>query len=439
MPITSKELREKRANLAAQAKAILDKAGAEERDLSAEEDAQFKAIHDECEKIRNRYELVERQEELDRDLAASQNHIDRRHAAASAVGAPNDAAFTATEQDRSLALQGWMRAQMKLRVSDLHKEAAKKCRVNLRGESFGVKMLASHEHRQFRFRNAQGVTTPSAGGFTVPEGFVANLERAMLQFGGMLGVADVMRTDTGQELLWPTVNDTSNSGELIGENTAQNSQDVTFGAKAFHAYKYSSKLILVSVELLEDSAFDLAAQIGSIAGERLGRIQNLHWTTGDGSAKPEGIVTGATSGVTAASATAFTCDELYALKHSVDPAYRAGAMWMMKDATLLALKKLKDGMGRYLWQAGTAMGAPDTYDGDPIVINQDMASVATGTKPIVYGQLSKYKIRQVREIRLRRLVERYAEYDQEGFVAFVRCDGALLDAGTHPVKFITMA
>ena len=236
---------------------------------------------------------------------------------------------------------------------------------------------------------------------------------------------------------WPSVNDTTVKGRLLAENTGVTTTDVAFGSTTMHAFKFSSDLVLVSAELMQDSAFDLAMILGSLLGERLGRILADYYTTGTGSSQPQGIVTGATLGVTAASATAIAADEIYKLKHSVDPAYRNGAGWMMHDQVLLYVKLLKDGQGRYLWQSSLAGGAPDTIDGQPLTINQSMASsVATTNKTMLYGDFSKFKIREVGEIRLRRLVERYADVDQEGFVAFFRADSRLIDGGTHPIKYL---
>src|SRR5689334_1973561 len=99
--------------------------------------------------------------------------------------------------------------------------------------------------------------------------------------------------------------------------------------------------------------------------ERFGRITNTHFTTGDGVSKPSGVMTEATLGVTAASATEFTADEVIDLEHSVDPAYRRSARWMMNDDSLKILKKLKDTAGRNLWMASPADGEPDTTLGHP--------------------------------------------------------------------------
>jgi HK97 family phage major capsid protein len=180
--------------------------------------------------------------------------------------------------------------------------------------------------------------------------------------------------------------------------------------------------------------------LGAMLGERLGRITNTKYTTGSGASTPRGIVTAASSGVTAASGTQIAADELIGLVHSIDPAYRNGAGFMMHDNIVLHLRKLKDGNGEYMWQSGLRDGAPDRLLGYGITINQDMqSSVATGTKTVLFGQLSKYKIRRVNGMRLYRLQERYRDTDQDGFIAFIREDGNLLNAGTAPVKYLVQA
>jgi HK97 family phage major capsid protein len=287
---------------------------------------------------------------------------------------------------------------------------------------------------------AQSVGQDTKGGFLVPEGFFNQIIEATLQFGGMRQArTTILTTSSGQDLPIPTDNDTSNTGAILPENTTDSEQDLTFGQTVLHAYMYTSKIVKVSRQLLQDSAFDVQAFLTRKLGERIGRITNTHFTTGDAAAKPQGITVGATSGVTAASATDFTVDELLDLKHAVDPSYRASPQWMFKDATLLILKKKKDGEGRPLWQSGIAMGDPNTIDGDPYVINEQMPTVASAALPIAYGDFSLYYIRDVLGIQLLRLDERYADALQVGFLAFSRHDGVLVDAGTNPVKVMTMA
>jgi HK97 family phage major capsid protein len=344
-------------------------------------------------------------------------------------------------------MQAWVLNGRGQELRDEHREACRATGINYRSNEL-VLNLRRDNYARMRYtytglEQRAGSALPQAtaliasGGALVPEGFINNVEIALLQYGGIRNVADVMRTESGNDLPWPTVNDTAVKGRRLAENAQINTKDITFGVCTFRAYLYTSDIVLVPVSLIQDAAINLSNLVGSLCGERIGRIQSDEFTTHTGNAGPMGIVPAATSGVSAAVATAIAADDLYSLKHSVDPAYRKGAQFMMHDSILLAIKKLKDGMGRYLWQASLAGGSPDTLDGDPIQINQSMDStLASGKKPVLYGQLSKYKIRDVGEIRLRRLVERYADLDQEAFLCLMRSDGNLLDAGTHPVKYI---
>lgn len=457
--MTAKQLREKRAKLIADARAILDKADAEKRDPTAEEraawgkimgdvDPEGKRVEGEEERVKRQIDDLERQEKAEASLLVRKDRGGPgREDARGDDGADEGSRKKGgpTEEQRALALQAWCRAQTGLDLREEHEEACRATGTNPRNRELVCNLRTDNyravrrDFNQYAMESrALSATVQTAGGYTVPEGFVNNLEIALLQYGGIRSVADVMRTASGNDLPWPTVNDSSNKGAILAENATVTGQDLTFGAVVFHAYKYTSKLVLVPVELLEDSAFQLGGTIGELCGTRIGRIQADHFTTGTGAGQPTGIITSATSGVTAAVATAITADDLYVLKHSVDPAYRqVGAGFMMHDQILLALKKLKDGVGRYLWQASLAGGSPDTLDGDRITINMSMDStMSSGKKTVLYGMLSKYKIRDVAEIRLRRLVERYADADQEGFVMFQRGDGNLIDAGTHPVKYM---
>lgn len=285
---------------------------------------------------------------------------------------------------------------------------------------------------------AQTVTT-SGGGYLIPEGFVRNLEIAMKSYSGIMEAPTTkLRTDSGNSLPWPTINDTSNVGALLGINTQESEQALTFGVLTLDAYKFTSKNVLVPIELMDDSAFDFDSIVTPLLGERLGRVLNTYMTTGTGSNQPNGLVTASTAGVTGSAAASITIDDIIDLKHSVDPAYRKmpGTGFMFNDSTLKALKKLKDSENRALWQAGYAVGEPDTIDGDRYYINQDMASIGASAKSVIYGDLSKYIVRTIKDVRLMRLVERYADYYQVAFQAFIRADGDLLNAGTNPVKHL---
>lgn len=366
-------------------------------------------------------------------------------------------AVEVTERNRALALSAWCRYQLGHDLDERHVEA---CRLT------GIR--PSRRHLEFllptgmeRTRRYQQICRSvhhtrareemlaardlsafdmGSGGALVPETLVRQLEVNMLAFGGMRQVAETLVTQTGEQLSWPTADDTSNTGEQLGEATSiGSSTDPNFERVVWNAYKFSSKPIKVPYELLEDAVIDLPGVLGAMLGERLGRITNTKYTTGTGDATPKGLITAATVGRTAASATAITYDDIHRLKHSVDPAYRMGASFMMHDSIVLAVKLLKDGEGRYLWQSGARDGTPDRLEGDLVTVNQDMASsMEASADVLVYGQLSKYKIRRVRSVRMYRLEERYRDTDEDGFIALIREDGNLLDAGTAPVKKLRM-
>ena len=343
------------------------------------------------------------------------------------------------------ALQGWFLNQVDdAAVTDEQVKAAKACNLNLRARNLDINLSNSRDFKKVRntFRtgqvtNALSSQTGSSGGFTFGETFIGNLELAMLAYGGMLQVADVIRTTTSEPMRWPTANDTTSTGRQLGESAPVTTLDPTFAQVIWNSYKFTSDEILVPYELLRDNAVNLLDTLSEMLGIRLGRIQNKKFTIGSGANTAKGIVTAAATGVTCASSTAIAFDELIDLEHSLDPSRRSmpGVGYMFHDGILKALRKLKDGQGRYLWQAGANTGAPDTLNTRPYTINQDMqATIATGTTTILFGQFSQYKIRQVNNIRLYRLVERYRENDQDAFLAFIEADGNLLDAGDHPVK-----
>ncbi|MEO9932719.1 phage major capsid protein [Rhodopirellula bahusiensis] len=365
-----------------------------------------------------------------------------------------------TEEHRALAMAAWMRNQMGGEVTPEMEDAAKLAGVRVNQKSLNFESASTHwlnglaqqfqcthpsKRRGSEFYNAPLTTqTAGTGGNVVaPETLMRQLEINMLSFSPMSQFAELMVTQTGETLSWPTVDDTDHTGEQIGENSDLSNSgaggDAPDFAKAqWDAYKLSSKMILVPYELLEDNVVNLPAVLGQLMGERIGRLRNQRYTTGSGSGQATGVVTAATLGVTAASETAITADEVIDLQHSVDPAYRNDAQFMCNDSIVKYLRKLKDANdGQYLWQSGMQAGVPDSLYGSTLVVNQDMSSTITAEdKTLLYGQLSKYKIRRVNGFRMYRLTERYRDTDQDGFMMLLREDGNLLDAGTAPVKFL---
>lgn len=303
-------------------------------------------------------------------------------------------------------------------------------------------------------KRAQSLTT-TAGGFTVPQGFIPRIITYLKYISpffeeqvnspaatGAIDIFDVYRTDSGNDLPVPTGDDTSNIGELLAENAdaSSSSADLVFGQKTFKAYKYSSKMIKASQELLEDTGVDLVGYIAKQIGTRCGRILNLHFTTGDGSAKPSGIVTGLSLGKLAGSTGALSFPEIIDLVHSVDPSYRKSpsVRFMLHDKILAILKKATVGAAttnsRPLWAPGWTENAPATIDGTQYLINNDMDStIAAGKKIILYGDMSAFGVRLVNQFRMKQFNERYGEFDQVAWVGLVRADSRLLN--TSAIKY----
>ena len=299
--------------------------------------------------------------------------------------------------------------------------------------------LRAYNRQRLAEGRAQSVGTTTAGGYLVNYEFGSGIEAARRAFGGMLSVATVYPTQSGADLLLPTVDETGVSGSILSENSTISESAMTFGQLTVSSYMYTSGLVLVSNQLLQDSEFPLDQFIANALGERLGRAQNAHWTTGTGSSQPYGVIVGAATGKTGAAGQTTTVlyADLVDLMYSVDVAYRQNSRWMLRDATVAIVRKLVDGQSRPLWEPSVQMGQPDTLMGYPIVVNNDVAAAAASAKSIAFGDFSKYVIRDVSGVQLVRMTERYADALQTGYYAFQRTGGRLVAANTttyNPVK-----
>jgi HK97 family phage major capsid protein len=269
---------------------------------------------------------------------------------------------------------------------------------------------------------AQG-TGNTAGGYMIPPEFRRRLIETQKTFGSVRAVAEVIETETGATLPWPTMDDTANVGAILAENTQVTEQDVTLGQGTIGAYMYTSKLVRVSIQLIQDAGFDVDEWLPRVLGVRLARIQNQHFTTGTGTGQPEGLQTNATSAVTFATGnvTSVTYDGLVDLVEAVDPAYRAQGSFMSRGAG--AYRKLKSTDGVPMWQPALVAGTPDRLLGYPVIINPDMPAPAASVKSILFGDFREaYLIRDVLGIQTMRLTERFADFLQVAFLAFQRTD-----------------
>lgn len=291
------------------------------------------------------------------------------------------------------------------------------------------------------FYNTMSTTTPSEGGYTVPSAIAASIIDSLKAYGGMRGVAEMLPTSQGNPLSYPSSDGTNEVGELLAENAQASSLDLSFGTVGLNVFKYSSKIVAVPIELLQDSIVDIEAYVRGRIVTRIGRITNQHFTTGTGTAQPRGIVTGASSGKvgTTGQTLTITYDDLVDLLESVDDAYQASTCkFMFAQSMRKVLRKLKDTAGRPIWtpgyEAGITAGAPDLLLGQEVAINNDMPAPAANAKSVIYGDLSKYVIRDAMNVSLMRFDDSaFAAKGQVGFLAFARSGGNLTDV--NAVKY----
>lgn len=423
--MTLAELRDKRSKVAREMHALHELANKEDRGFTADEQSNWANMEAEIDKI-------------DGDI--------RRLETLGRIGAPQPSELRAGGRDpadrRGMGDNGGpalddpyspvFRNYLRYGVDGLDDEE----RTLLAERRYNTANLSDRERRAFT------AGTGNTGAYTVPQGFLNQLEIALKAFGGMMQVADILRTDTGATLPMPTFNYTNVLATIVGEGAGSTTDSSTpFGVANLGAFTYRSPMLPVSYEFLQDSAFGEQFIIDALGGS-IARALNAHATNGTGSGQPRGVMLDAVAGKVGTTGQTVTViyDDLVDLVHSVDPAYRnGGAEFMMADSSVKVIRKIKDTSGRPIWlpgyDAGASLNIPDTLLGYAYNVNQDMPAMAANAKSIAFGAFKKYKLRMVRDVTVLRLVERYADQLQVGFLLFARADGRLLDAGTNPVKY----
>ena len=392
---TINELIEKRATLATQAKKLIP---SENRAMTGEENAQFDAIHKDIDALAGQIERLEKQDAIDKKLSESRN---------SSIGREDRIATMAGEGDEKRSRQLWNNYLRTGQVAD-------------------------------EMRAGYLVGTNNVGGYAAPAYAAENFEILLRDYIDVRRApVTVITTNGGNAFPYPTVDNTATAGGTTAEATALGTDSSTpFGNITFTSYNYDSTVVLVSWQLMQDSIIPIDQYLNNELAERIGVKENGFFTTGTGSSQPQGIVTGAgSSGVTLdtaglGSTTAVAVDNLLGLIHSVAPIYRQrpGVGFMTTDSTVLAIRKLKDSQNRPLWEPSMQVGQPDRLWGYPIYLNTSMAAMATGVKSILFGDFSKFVIRQVQGVSVVVLHERYAEYRQNGYFGFHRADSHVVNS-----------
>lgn len=390
------ELREKRAKLWDSTKAFLDSRRNEQGLLSAEDTATYEKMEADVVSLGKEIERLERQAVMDLELAR-----------------PTSAAITHRPgQSQEPEKTG--------RASSEYKAAFWKAMKN---------------KSSFEVQNALQVGTDSEGGYLVPDEFERTLIQALEEANLMRQLANVIATASGDKKI-PVVA-SKGTASWVDEEGAIPESDDAFGQVIIGAYKLAT-LIKVSEELLSDSVFSLEQYIAREFARRIGNKEEEAFFTGNGTGKPTGIFSatgGASLGVTTTGA-AVTMDELMDLYHSLKAPYRNNAVFITNDATIKAIRKLKDGGGQYLWQPSLRIGEPDTLLNRPIKTSVYVPEIAAGAKVIAFGDFSYYWIADRQGRSFQRLNELFAVTGQVGFKATQRVDGKLTLA--EAVKVLQM-
>lgn len=415
----SHEILQQRAATVTALTELKDKLKNEKRTMNADEQASYDKMFADLRAYDKEYELAQTLEREER--AAAAHHI--------TDNTPQPGAAPSVEDQKKETRQA---------IADYMKHGPMNISAEQRDLLAATGLIQGVERRA-----AQSAVTANVGAEMVKTEYLNEFERHLKSFGGMFEAGRIVRTSTGATLPWPYVNDTSQVGEILAEATATNQQAIATGVVNIGSFVYSSKEILVPIQLMQDDGFGFINEIPSLAAERIGRIANTHFTVGTGSGQPQGVVAAAADSTVEIAINTITRAKLLDLIHSVDPAYRRrgsnGSKLMFNDNTLKQIIALSIGSGddRPLWVPSMRDGEPDTIEGYSYVVNQDMPSTATNdNKCILFGDFSKYIVRIVSDVMIKRADERHIEKFAVGFYGFARMDGKLINTGA--VKYLNV-
>lgn len=398
-----KQLQEQRANIWEGMKATLDKAAAEGRDLTVEEQTDFDTRNADLDKLDERVKSLRDAEQRAADAEQAFAEIAARPQVRKAEGQDDNGTqlreFLAGSGPRSFEV----RAEKPIGIEELR---------------------------------TLSKLTAGAGANTVKISFYERLMAHMIEVSGILAAGPtVLNTSTGEQIQVPKTTAHS-SAALTAEAAAISASDPTFGQVPLDAYKYAV-LIQVSNELLNDTSVDLEGYVAMQAGRAVGNAFGAHAITGSGTNQPNGLVTAATLGVTGAAsvAGAFSYDNLVDLYYSVISPYRASRScgWLLRDASMATVRKLKDGAGNYIFTPGIG-DTPDAILGKPVNTDPNVAAVALSAKSVLFGDISQYFVRMVNGIRFERSDDYAFNTDLATFRCILRADGDLVDT-TGAVKY----
>ena len=387
-------LREKRVQTWNAAKAFLESHRGNDGMLSAEDDTIYNKMVDDMDRMGKEIARLEKLEALDVEMS----HATSKPLTSAPVAAPAEDEAPASKTGRGT------------------KDYTKNFWRVMRSKSVPHEVM-----------NALQVGTETEGGYLVPDEYERTLVQALEEQNIFRQLAHVIHTSSGDRKI-PVVA-SKGTAQWIDEEAQYPESDDSFGQVSIGAYKLAT-MIKVSEELLNDSVFDVPSYIAREFARRIGAAEEEAFFTGNGTGRPLGILAatgGAETGATAAAADKITFDEVMDLVYSLRTSYRRNAVFIMNDATVKALRKLKTtGGGDYIWQPSVTAGTPDTILNRPVYTSGFMPTLAAGAKTALFGDLNYYWVADREGRSFKRLNELYAPTGQVGFLASQRVDGKLI-------------
>lgn len=424
--MNSVELKEARAKLVHDARKLIDLADNEKRDLSAEESEHVDKFFHEADKLEAKIDTLEKREA-----------VEAAEARLKATERKTRPTFSKLEDEPNYAdaLRTWFSRGLRgSRITGADLDNAARCGLDVSSNEIELNP-PKISRRAMAKTNTAGVV-----GWT---DFYAGFYEEMKAYGPVLNLISYRDSDNAQSLPIPVMDDTANEGAILVEAAETNAADVSVSSVTLNGFKYESKEVILSLELLQDSSVDLEAYVARAIAERFGRVYAKHVTIGTGSGQPFGIVTRSTNSTIVAGGTAaaptLSGDDLIDLAESLDDAYKSGpgVGYMMNPATMTKVRKLKDSNGQYLWQPSLQAGVPGTFYGFPVYRNQNMVTSGANARIAVFGDFSKYLWRNVMGVQIFRLDQLRIRNGQISFLAFARADGNLIQPNS--VKYLAAA
>lgn len=420
----SKKLREERGKLVHEMHELARSLKAEDggqRTFTPEETQRYDQLDQAQTELQRKIESAERVEKVSTLLDDSKD-IQR----SSKLELPRYGNHKITQRDREMAFRAWAfhQAGKPQYINDDMRRSLSLVGTDINRGEVGF------------YRN-QTVGVDAEGGHTTSDSLLVGIEKQLKAFGGMREASKFLGTSHGNDLHWACIDDTANQSAYRAELATVGNTDAVFTRKTIKSYVHGSGIYPVSVELIQDSETNISDLLSDLLGERIARKENAAFSLGTGVNEPEGLETVVTAGKVAAATNAITYGELVDLQHSVNRAYRANAIWMFNDNIAAALRKMVDGNGLPIWQPSMQVGQPDVLLGKRYITNDDLADFAVDAKTVYFGDFQKGILRQVGNVVVQVLRERFAEDLEVAFIAHARSDWKLIN--TTAIKALAMA